>query len=327
MASINKRGEGQWQAKVRKKGYKTVSKTLPTKAKAEQWARLTESEMDRGIFLSTYEAETTLLSELLDQYEKEIAPTKKSEAEIKYRLKLLKKTLGHIVLAAITPGTIKEFRDYRLETVKGDTVRKDILLLSRVLKVAQKEWDIYLPRGNPVDSISIPAKGNARDRRLAPGEEELLKYAEEYAGYIKAIIQLAIETGARRSEPGKLRWENIKLSNRTATFIDTKNADDRTIPLSTKAIETFKSFPRQITGDVFPIRSDSITQAFGRICKLAKIKGLRFHDLRHEATSRFFEMGLSIMEVSSTTGHKDLAMLSFCNGKIDIACRFPKSFI
>ncbi len=310
MASINKRGEGQWQVKVRKKGYKTISKTLPTKSKAEQWARLVESEMDRGIFMSTTEAETILLSELLDQYEKEIAPTKKSENHIKYTLKFLNKSLGHLTLAAITPGTVKEFRDYRLETVSNDTSRKELLLLGRVLKVAQKEWDIYLPRGNPVDSISIPSKGKARDRRLEFGEEEqLLRYAEEYGGYIKVIIQLAIETGARRSELGEMRWENIKLSNRTATFLDTKNGDDRTIPLSSKAIEIFKSFPRKITGDVFSIRSDSITQAFGRICKLADIEDLRFHDLRHEATSRFFEMGLSIMEVSSITGHKDLAML------------------
>ena len=114
MASINKRGEGQWQAKVRKKGYKTISKTLPTKAKAEQWSRMVESEMDRGIFMSTTKAETMLLSELLEQYEKEVAPTKKSEGEIKYKLKLLKKSLGHLTLAAITPGVIKEFRDYRL---------------------------------------------------------------------------------------------------------------------------------------------------------------------------------------------------------------------
>ena len=39
------------------------------------------------------------------------------------------------------------------------------------------------------------------------------------------------------------------------------------------------------------------------------IEGLRFHDLRHEATSRFFEKGLNIMEVASITGHKDLRML------------------
>ena len=64
-----------------------------------------------------------------------------------------------------------------------------------------------------------------------------------------------------------------------------------------------------LNGYVFNIRSDSITQAFERIRKKAGINNLRFHDLRHEATSRFFELGLNIMEVASITGHKDLAML------------------
>ena len=32
-------------------------------------------------------------------------------------------------------------------------------------------------------------------------------------------------------------------------------------------------------------------------------------DLRHEATSRFFERGLNVMEVAAITGHKDLRML------------------
>ncbi len=43
--------------------------------------------------------------------------------------------------------------------------------------------------------------------------------------------------------------------------------------------------------------------------KRTGIKNLRLHDLRHEATTRFFELGLNIMEVSAITGHKDLKML------------------
>ncbi len=43
--------------------------------------------------------------------------------------------------------------------------------------------------------------------------------------------------------------------------------------------------------------------------KRTGIKNLRLHDLRHEATTRFFELGLNIMEVSTITGHKDLKML------------------
>ena len=166
MATITKRGDGQWQAKVRKKGYKIVTKTLPTKPNAEKWARLTESEMDHGIFLSTTQAETTLLSELLAKYAEEIAPTLKSHKTILPKIKMLDKVLDHLVLAAITPLVIKKLRDYRLESVSTKTSRKDLLFLSRVFKIAQKEWDIYLPRGNPIDSISLPAKCKARDRRL-----------------------------------------------------------------------------------------------------------------------------------------------------------------
>jgi integrase len=46
-----------------------------------------------------------------------------------------------------------------------------------------------------------------------------------------------------------------------------------------------------------------------RAIRWANIENLRFHDLRHEATTQLFEKGLNIMEVASITGHKDLRML------------------
>jgi integrase len=46
-----------------------------------------------------------------------------------------------------------------------------------------------------------------------------------------------------------------------------------------------------------------------RAAKKVGIDNLRFHDLRHEATSRFFEKGLNVMKVAAITGHKDLRML------------------
>ena len=48
---------------------------------------------------------------------------------------------------------------------------------------------------------------------------------------------------------------------------------------------------------------------WGRACSRAGISDLHLHDLRHEATTRLFELGLNIMEVSAITGHKDLKML------------------
>ena len=70
-----------------------------------------------------------------------------------------------------------------------------------------------------------------------------------------------------------------------------------------------KKLPRRFDGLVWGVRPDSMTQAFERACKRAGIENLRLHDLRHEATSRFFEKGLNVMEVSAITGHQDLRML------------------
>jgi integrase len=39
------------------------------------------------------------------------------------------------------------------------------------------------------------------------------------------------------------------------------------------------------------------------------LNDLHFHDLRHEAISRFFEMGLSMPEVALISGHRDPRML------------------
>jgi len=63
MAAITKRGS-RWQAKIRKKGYPEQSKTFRTKAAAERWANLIESEMERGVFISTITAEQTLFGAL-----------------------------------------------------------------------------------------------------------------------------------------------------------------------------------------------------------------------------------------------------------------------
>ncbi len=310
MATITKRGDGQWQAKIRKKGYKPRSKTFSIKAQAGKWSRLVESEMDRGVFLSSNEAENTIFSELIARYKKEVFPEKKSQQDLLSRMNTIESALGHLSLASITPLTIKEYRDYRLETVSSGSVRKELSFISVLLTLCQKEWDIYLPRGNPVSSIRIPPPNKARNRRLESNEEEIImEAAREYGGPIADIIQIAINTAMRRSEIAALNWKNINLENKTATLFDTKNGEDRTIPFNTTVISILQKTPRNISSSVYSIKPDSISQAFERICDRAGIKNLRFHDLRHEATSRFFEMGLNIMEVAAITGHKDLAML------------------
>jgi integrase len=55
---------------------------------------------------------------------------------------------------------------------------------------------------------------------------------------------------------------------------------------------------------IFPYNPKTIGANFDRACKLLGIVDLHFHDLRHEATSRFFERNLSIVAVQQVTLHE-----------------------
>jgi integrase len=213
-------------------------------------------------------------------------------------------------LARIRPADLVQWREERLKQVGPKTVRNELLLLRHVFEMATKEFGIE-GLGNPVARISLPSPGKARDRRLEMGEgERLMAVAEEDENiWIASLIGLAVETGARRGELANLTWDDVNLNRRTAVLRDTKNGDDRVIPLGSKAIRILEGLPRNIDGRVFPLEPDSITQAFTRVRAAAGLPDLHFHDLRHEAISRFFELGLNPMEVASISGHKTMQML------------------
>lgn len=89
MATFRKRGPYQWQAQIRKKGYPHQSRTFGTRAATEQWVRQVEHEMDRGIFVSRAEADSTTLGELLERYLAEVTPLKKGMAAETARIRAL----------------------------------------------------------------------------------------------------------------------------------------------------------------------------------------------------------------------------------------------
>ncbi|CCQ11039.1 COG0582: Integrase [Pseudoalteromonas luteoviolacea B = ATCC 29581] len=326
MATITQRENGKWQAKIRRKGFKDQSKTFALKKDAKRWVREVETRMDQSIFKSTDVAEEMLVSSALERYWDEHLINAKSADNILSMINRLKKVFVGLTLIDVTVHTIRDYKTYRLESVKGDTVRKEMSLIQRMFTYAMNEWDIYLPSGNPVAPVSLPPKGRARDRRLYKTEKEeerLLAAARAYGGPLHDIIVIALETGMRRGEMVNsrrktalakhgyacMRWEHFDEEGSTIFLEDTKNKESRTVPLTEKAKQIILAQPRKPSGPIFDIRGDSVGAAFRKIVKRIGIDDLRFHDLRHEATSRLFEKGLQMMEVAAITGHKDLASL------------------
>ncbi|VAW74281.1 hypothetical protein MNBD_GAMMA15-1810, partial [hydrothermal vent metagenome] len=136
MATFRKRGPWQWQAQVRKKGQPLQTKTFETRAHAEQWARAIEVEMDKGVFISRAEAESTTLKELLERYLVEVTPLKKGAAAETNRLRVfMKHPLAGRFVAGIRGVDIARARDERLQKVSSSTVKRDLVLLGHVFEV------------------------------------------------------------------------------------------------------------------------------------------------------------------------------------------------
>lgn len=316
MATITKRNQ-YWRAQVRRRGYPDQYRSFDTRVQAEAWARSVENEMDRGIFRSRDEAERTTLDEALDRYWTEIGSQKKHPAQERQRINHWKRqSLAKYFLANLRGLDFAKYRDRRLAEGKAtNTVRLELALVAHLFEIARKEWGLE-GLANPLKNIRKPSGSRERDRRLRPGEYETLAAALDTCGnsWTRPAFDLAIETSLRQAMLFELRWSWINLVSRViripAEYRGTGNkVVPAHVPLTSKAVAVLSALPRSIDGRVLGTTQNAVLVQWKRTVHTLEIKDLRWHDLRHEAASRFFEAGLNPMEVASITGHKNLNML------------------
>lgn len=332
----SRRQEFKYKALVRLTGWPTTSKTFRLKKDAEDWARRTEDEMVRGVFIQRAPAERMTLSAALDRYAREVTPTKKAsskDSEMR-RIATVKRELGGYSMAALSSDLVADFRDRRLagdvdpktgqrRPRASNTIRLELALLSHVFTVAIKEWRLGLVY-NPVQNIRKPAPGPGRNRRLSQDEEvKLLARVDDHSNpMLRWIVRIALETGMRSSEITSMRRNQVDIQRRIVRLLETKNTSPRTVPLTVAAARLFDEALRH---PVRPIDTDLIffgepgrdgirrSYEFNKVWATVKaevgIKDFRFHDLRHEAVSRFVESGLGDQEVAAISGHKSMQML------------------
>jgi len=307
MATYVKRGNS-WQAQIRRKGYPTMTATFDTKGEATKWANGIEGDMSRSKYVDSSKADQTTLAAALNKYTK-ISDGKKGSKQEAVRIKRwLKHPLAEKYLSAITSSDLATYRDERLkQNVATATVRLELAILSHLYSVAAKEWHMT-GLTNPCKNIRLPKGSLERDRRPTTAElKKVCEAARVINPELPVIIELAADTAMRRTELVMLQREQIR--GRVAYLEDSKNGERRRVPLSTKALDLIKSMPERTDGRVFSISPQSVSNYFVRAVQAAEVVDLHFHDLRHEATSRLFELELGIMEVAAITGHKTLSML------------------
>lgn len=325
MATIRKRGEFQWEAQIRRKGHPQLCKTFEIKVDAEDWARDIERDMRRGLFIDRRESETTTLLEMLKKYEEEVTPRKKSkDRELSRIAKWKTHKLANYSLASIKPKDIASFRDERRKLkLAENTIRLDIAFISSVFEHCRKDWGIEVE--NPCRKIKLPSGSKKRERRVSDSEiEGLLEFLPKAMPRTKntnELIELSIETGMRQSEVLGIEWNDVHTKEKYIQLDETKSGDPRQVPLSPKAIKILEGMVRPIKSErVFKVTQDALIRGFNQACKLAienkkddkKIKfgfmdNLKFHDLRHEAASRWAAR-LQAQELCKMFGWKTMQM-------------------
>ncbi|WP_280136642.1 site-specific integrase [Methyloceanibacter superfactus] len=189
------------------------------------------------------------------------------------------------------------------------SLKRQLSPLHNLFEVARDEWGLPLPE-NPLGKLRLSASQRRRERRLNEGELDRLMAAAGSCRnpLIVPIILFAVATGMRRGEILNVRWDHIDREGRSLLIPHTKNGHSRTLPLMRETTEVLDTLSEM--GDwVFPMSGNAFRLAWDRLRARAGLADLHFHDLRHEAISRFFERGLTVPEVALISGHRDPRML------------------
>ncbi|MGQ4582512.1 tyrosine-type recombinase/integrase [Lysobacter sp. F60174L2] len=330
MATYQARGD-RWRAIVRRKGFKAKSRTFPTKTAARIWAERIERELADQEARGHSENEDPTIGELVDWYSGYVRRMKGISLTQKGNLTRVKEGLGSIVARRLTPGDIIEHvrrrrqgehvngAGHRVPPCGGATMNVELGYLSEMLKVSKAVGQLRLAHDPVAEArptlrlmklVSRPAK---RTRR--PTQDELNRLKAHFAESrwrmkvpMEDIIDFAVGSAKREGEITRLLWADLDAETRTALLRDAKHprskeGNHRRFPLLAGMWDLVQRQPRD--GErIFPYEPDSIGTAFRRGCVALGIHDLRFHDLRHEATSRLFEQGYSIEQVATVTLHE-----------------------
>lgn len=220
-------------------------------------------------------------------------------------------------------------------------------LPSNPMRNLPRGYASYSPRDTAATGI---AKTDVqRERRLSIEEAERIlavlngskpegkqrPLALNHAAALKCCFALALESAMRLREMYTLDLRQIDFERRTIFLDITKNGSKRQVPMTTVAVDLLKNYfaqtglnstetDRSATPQwIFPwfdgnfsdknLRrvTSLLSRQYARIFEAARCVDLRFHDLRHEATSRLYERTtLTDLQIAKITGHKTISMLA-----------------
>ncbi|WP_208354355.1 tyrosine-type recombinase/integrase [Pseudaestuariivita rosea] len=327
MATITERkrtnGKPSFTAQVRiKEGGKVVfqaSQTFPQRRLAKTWAATTEKAWREG--KAPGGRDRTRFCDVLRRYRDDI-----SEEAGKTVLQCLRTLAAmpetDIPVSDVNPGYLVDLgRCLKSAGRAPATVNNYMQHLYPLFDVAEAGFGVPLKYDDMVTAMRTMRRlkiiGKAAKRTRRPSLEELNKLIEaahqrslrSNASPLHKIIAFAVTSSRRLSEITRLRWSDFNPETGMILVRDMKHpgqkrGNDVWVLLPEDAQKIAFSMP-QIDERIFPFNPESLSTAFTDLVKLFdEIDDLHFHDLRHEAISRRFEMGWSPAQVRMMSGHQ-----------------------
>lgn len=234
-----------------------------------------------------------------------------AHAHHNYHLRFLLGFFSETPALRITKAMAEEFRKKRKQfnpKIKDATINRDLSVLRHLLFWAVDE---QLLAANPLARLKMPPERRIRRQILSIAEEaSLLGVAK---GHLRAMVVIALDTGMRRGEITSQRWEDIDFSQKiiSVTHSKTPGGESREIPLTERLhalfIEGRKPDGLVIEYQGQPVRI--VKRTWSTALKNAKIRHVRFHDLRHTFNTRLMESGVLQEIRMALLGHSPAAKI------------------
>jgi len=297
------------------------AKTFTHRVSAVTWARHREVELENPEALARKQHATVTLANLIRWYIETFETISKWQRSKQAHLKFLARhAIGKSNVIDLTPATlIDHVRTRRADGTGPATVANDLVWIGVVLRAARSVKDLPVrpevvqEARNACGELRLVGKARRRSRR--PTADELARLKAYFQRRDKraeipmaAIVEFAIASARRQAEICRLEWRDNVSANRTGLVRDAKHPTSKEgnhlrFKYTPEAWAIAQQQPRG-SEFIFPYDPRSVGAAFTRACKILGIGDLRFHDLRHEATSRLFERGYQIHEVAQFTLHE-----------------------
>lgn len=302
------------------------SKTFRELPDAKRWAALRESELYSPGGLQRAVTSKVLVKQLIEWYIEEYRNIQNFGRSKLAELKVLKSyDFTKIPVSSLRSNDLIKHIKERRRTVSASTANNDLIWLRVAFKTARPHFpDVHIDLQVIDDAAQhcrankLIAKPKSRDRR--PTDDELNTLDDYFSRQDKRatipmrdLMWFAIQSARRESEICSILWSDNDDEKLTGWVRDAKHptAKEGNHKQFKYTNEAWKIVERQSKDDVriFPYNPKSVSSAFTKACHACGIIDLRFHDLRHEATSRLFEAGYSIIEVQQFTLHESWATL------------------